>query len=50
MTELGTLIDNAAELRRDIDRLELETQVLALSLLALMVAVGLLAFQLWREE
>jgi hypothetical protein len=50
MTELGQIIDNAAELRRDIDRLELETQVLALSLLAIMLAVGLLAYQIWREE
>jgi hypothetical protein len=50
MTELGQLIDHAAELRRDMNRLELEIQVLMLSLLALMLAVGLMGWMLWREE
>ena len=50
MTELGQLIDHAAELRRDIDRLELEVQVLMLSLFALMLAVGLMGWMLWRED
>jgi hypothetical protein len=49
MTELGQLIDHAAELSRDIRRLELEVQALGLSLLALMIAVGILAWQVWRE-
>jgi len=49
MTELGTLIDHAAELRRDINRLELEVQFVALSLFALMLAVGLLAWETWRR-
>ena len=40
MTELGQLIDHAAELRRDINQLKAETQLLA---------VGLLGWQLWRE-
>ena len=50
MTELGQLIDHAAELRRELDRLQLEVQVLSLSMFALMLAVGLLTWQIWREE
>jgi hypothetical protein len=50
MTELGQLIDHAAELRRELDRLEREVQILALSLFALMLAVGLLTWQAWRED
>ena len=49
MTELGQLIDHAAELRRDINQLQAETQLLALSLFAVMLVVGLLGWQLWRE-
>ena len=50
VTELGQLIDHAAELRRDMNRLELEIQVLMLSLLALMLAVALMGYMLWRED
>jgi hypothetical protein len=50
VSELGQVIDVAAELRRDIDRLELEVQVLMLSLLALMLAVGLMGWMVWRED
>ena len=50
VSELGQLIDHAAELRRDMNRLELEIQVLMLSLLALMLAVGLMGWMLWRED
>ena len=50
MTELGQLIDHAAELRRELDRLEREVQILALSLFALMLAVALMGYMLWRED
>jgi hypothetical protein len=50
VTELSQLIDHAAELRRDIDRLELEVEVLVLSLLGVMLAVGLIAWQQWLSD
>jgi hypothetical protein len=49
MSELGQLIDHAAGLRRDLDRVALELEVLALAVLALMLAVALLSWQLWRD-
>ena len=45
MSELGQVIDHAAELQARIDRVELELQVLALSLLFLTVTVALLVWQ-----
>jgi hypothetical protein len=49
MSELGQIIDHAAELRRELDRLDFEVQILGLSLFALMLAVGLLAWQAWAD-
>lgn len=47
MSELGQLVDHAAELQRAVDRLWLECLFLWLALLALTVLVGLKEW--WRE-
>jgi len=49
MSETDQLIDHAAALQRDIDRLSRELLTLALGLIALTVACALMGWELWSE-
>lgn len=48
MTRLEALIDHAAELQQDVDRLNAELVTLALAGLALALLVALMGWQIWR--
>jgi hypothetical protein len=48
MTDLGQVIDHAAELQREIDRLSSEVMTLALAGVALALVCALMGWRLWR--
>lgn len=48
MTELGQLVDHAAELQRTVDRLWAELLALWLGLLALAIVVAVQGWRIWH--
>jgi hypothetical protein len=49
MSELGQIMDHAAQLQQRVDRLELELSALAIAAIGLAVGLMILTWRLWQQ-